>query len=60
MMRYMWIKGSLKNPWDESTLVGFDPSLDATGIHCPILVAQEGFSCDPTLMSQIESLLLDA
>jgi hypothetical protein len=50
----------LDDIWDESALVGFNPSLIITRINCPILAAQEGYSHTANLMSQIKSLLLDA
>jgi hypothetical protein len=50
----------LEDLWDDSALAGFDPTLDAPGTNCPVLAAQEGFSRDPTLTSNIESLLVDA
>jgi hypothetical protein len=34
----------LDDIWDETALMGFHSSLDATGVDCPILVAQEDYS----------------
>jgi hypothetical protein len=51
----------LDDIWDETALASFHPSLDVTGVNCPFLVAQEGYSRAANITShQIESMLLDA
>jgi hypothetical protein len=51
---------SFDDIWDESALTGFDLSLALTSMHCPVLAAQEGYSCSANITSHVESLLLDA
>jgi hypothetical protein len=50
----------LDDIWDDSALAGFDPSLLTSGVNCPVLAAQEGYSRATNLTSKIESLLIDA
>jgi hypothetical protein len=51
---------SFDNIWDEAALTGFDPALDLTSIHCLVLAAHKGYSCQASTTSHVESLLLDA
>ena len=50
----------LEDLWDEAALKGFDPMLDLTQPHCPVIAAQQGFSRSSTVPSRVISLLLDA
>jgi hypothetical protein len=50
----------LHDVWDDSALQGFDPTLVTSVAHCPILAAQEGYSCDPSLPIKVKTILLNS
>jgi hypothetical protein len=50
----------LDDVWDDTALQGFAPTLVTSIAHCPILAAQEGYSRDLSLSTQVESILLDS
>jgi hypothetical protein len=50
----------LDDIWDESALNRFEPALNTSTPHCPIMAAQEGYSRDPLLPTKVESILLVA
>ncbi len=50
----------LDDVWDDTALQGFAPTLVTSVAHCPILAAQEGYSRDLSLDTQVETILLDS
>jgi hypothetical protein len=47
----------LDDVWDDTALQGFAPTLITSVAHCPILAAQEGYSRDLLLLTQVEPFL---
>jgi hypothetical protein len=48
----------LEDVWDESSLAGFDLTIDFNIPHCPILAVQEGYSHAPALSNHVAISIL--
>jgi hypothetical protein len=50
----------LDDVWDETVLEAFPPHMDNAKVHCPLIGAQEGYSCSTKLEPKVFSLLQDS
>jgi hypothetical protein len=50
----------LDDIWESSVLQAFHPDLDTSAVHCPIVGAQEGFSCSSSFKANVVGILQDA